>query len=388
MPAPLRIKNRDARRLFLDAQGLCSHLTGSLDLGQIIRDLGFVQLDTIQIVSRAHHHILWSRHQQYRESMLDHHLTEQRGVFEHFTHDASVIPMDFYPMWTRQFRRLEAKLRRRGWHVDKAGDAHHEQGRQRIAAEGPLCTKDFETAVVGDKAVWSLPPHKRALEYLWYAGELSTSHRQKFVKYYDLSERVIPADIRARLLSDQEQIDWLCQAALQRIVFGSDGDIQRFWDAVDHAEVKQWAATVSIHLVPVEIEGADRGWRQAVALADIEARLQSLPPLSRRLRIVNPFDPVIRDRTRLQRLFGFDYRVEMFVPAAKRRWGYYVYPLLDRDRFVGRIEVRAHRKTSTLTVQNLWQEPGVTWSTSREDRLNAELRRLARLAGMKTVTRE
>ena len=110
--APLQISNRDARRLWLDAQGLAATPTGTLDLDGMIQSLGFVQLDTIQVVSRAHHHILWSRNQNYRERMLNKHLADHRLVFEHFTHDASVIPMDFYPMWQRQFRRLEEKVRR------------------------------------------------------------------------------------------------------------------------------------------------------------------------------------------------------------------------------------------------------------------------------------
>ena len=109
--APLQISNRDARRLWLSAQGLAPTPTGKLDLDALIKSLGFVQLDTIQVVSRAHHHILWSRNQNYREPMLNRHMAKHRRVFEHFTHDASVIPMDFYPMWQRQFRRLEEKVR-------------------------------------------------------------------------------------------------------------------------------------------------------------------------------------------------------------------------------------------------------------------------------------
>ncbi|MHA1536013.1 MAG: DNA glycosylase AlkZ-like family protein, partial [Alphaproteobacteria bacterium] len=101
----LKIKNRDARRLWLVAQGLRSAPTGPLDVLQIIKDLGFVQLDTIRIVARAHHHIIWSRNQNYREPRLDRLLSKERAIFEHFTHDASVLPMDFYPMWARQFRR-------------------------------------------------------------------------------------------------------------------------------------------------------------------------------------------------------------------------------------------------------------------------------------------
>ncbi|MDJ0760511.1 MAG: crosslink repair DNA glycosylase YcaQ family protein [Woeseiaceae bacterium] len=382
MTAPLRIRNRDARRLFLSAQGLAETPTGPLDLEQLIHDLGFVQLDTIQVVARAHHHILWSRNQHYREPMLDRHMVEHRRVFEHFTHDASLIPMDFYPMWQRQFRRLEASLRRRGWHVDDAGESSHETVRRRIEIDGPLSTRDFNAEDRGNRDMWSLPSHKRALEYLWYAGELSTSHRVNFTKYYDLTERVIPGDVLDRAMPEQDQVHWLCTAALDRLSFGAEGDIQRFWDAVDSAEARSWANENRKNLVSVEVEGADRVWRKALAPADIEGRLKEAPSPTSRLRIINPFDPVIRDRTRLERLFGFDYRVEMFVPAKQRRWGYYVYPLLEGDRFVGRIEVKANRKAGTLTVLNLWPEAKVAWTPSREARLQSELGRLARFVGV------
>ncbi|GAB5458436.1 MAG: crosslink repair DNA glycosylase YcaQ family protein [Henriciella sp.] len=381
--APLKIPNRDARRLWLDAQGLSSTPTGKLDLPALINRLGFVQLDTIQVVSRAHHHILWSRNQNYREPMLNRLMAKERGVFEHFTHDASVLPMGFYPMWQRQFRRLEEKVRNWDWHKGMLDGEGRNAIKERIRVEGPLSTKAFDTKIKGEKQMWSRPPHKLALDYMWYAGELSTSHRDGFTKFYDLSERVIPSELLAQVPSDEAQIYWLCHAALARIGFGTEGDIQRFWDAVSASEVRGWAAEQT-ELVEVEIEGADGIWRRALAPEMIESRLAATPATSR-LRILNPFDPVIRDRTRLSRLFGFDYTVEMFVPAAKRRWGYYVYPLLEGDRFVGRIEVKADRKAGELNVLSLWAETKVKWTPARATKLEAELARLARLAGVTDV---
>ena len=237
MAQRLKISNRDARRLWLSAQGLAETPTGSVDLDDMIKRLGFVQLDTIQVVARAHHHILWSRNQNYREPMLDKHLADHRAVFEHFTHDASVIPMDFYPMWQRQFRRLEAKVRKWEWHRGMLDADGRNMIKARIRSEGPLCTKAFDTKVEGEKKMWSRPPHKLALDYMWYAGELSTSHRENFTKFYDLSERVIPDVYRQQEVSDADQLDWLCRQALERLAFGSEGDIQRFWDAVDNREV-------------------------------------------------------------------------------------------------------------------------------------------------------
>lgn len=383
--APLKLSNRDARRLWLDAQGLAATPTGTLDLDRLIHKLGFVQLDTIQVVSRAHHHILWSRNQNYRERMLNKHLADHRLVFEHFTHDASVIPMAFYPMWQRQFRRLEEKVRGWEWHRGMLDADGRNAIKDRIRAEGPLCTKAFDTKVKGEKQMWARPPHKLALDYMWYAGELSTSHRENFTKFYDLSERVIPDALRAHVPSDEAQIDWLCRNALDRMAFGSEGDIQRFWDAVSNAEAKTWATRNESELVPVEITCADKSVACVLAPPDIEQRLSTAQAATSRLRILNPFDPVIRDRSRLKRLFGFDYTVEMFVPAAKRQWGYYVYPLLEGDRFVGRIEVKADRKSGKLNVLRLWKEPKVRWAPSRTEKLEAELARLARFVGLEQV---
>ncbi|MEM6545156.1 MAG: crosslink repair DNA glycosylase YcaQ family protein [Pseudomonadota bacterium] len=378
--SPLRIPNRQARRLLLAAQGLNKTPTGAIDLKQMIERLGFVQLDSIQVVARAHHHILWSRNQNYREPMLDRHMADERQVFEHFTHDASVIPIDFYPMWQRQFRRLEEKVQSWGWDRAKSAGVDLRSIKRRIRQEGPLSTKDFSTKLVGEKSMWSRPPHKLALDYLWYAGELSTAHRINFTKFYDLTERVIPETHRQRSIADQDQIRWLCDAALRRLVFGTTGDIQRFWDAVDSAEVGAWVKEKASRLMPVDIQGADKSWRRAWAFEDVEQQLAQVPTPTSRLRILNPFDPLIRDRQRLKHLFGFDYTVEMFVPAAKRKWGYYVYPILEGDRFVGRIEVKATRKSGTLEVMNLWSESKINWTTARAEKLAAELLRLGRLS--------
>ncbi len=385
MAKPIRIDNKTARQLWLASQGLGATPTGPLDVLGTIKQLGFVQLDLIQVVSRAHHHILWSRNQNYREPMLDQLLAKDRSIFEHFTHDASVIPMDFLPMWERQFRRKKAQLDRSGWYKGLPDQAARAVIKDRIRDEGALCTTAFDTKVKGPKQMWSRPPHKLALDYMWYSGELATCHRVNFTKYYDLAERIFPQDLSATGLADQEQVDWLCHAALDRMGFGSPGDVQRYWDAASGDEVKTWLDRSQSKLQTVEVETAQGQWITGVTLADIEDRLEALQPPTTRLRILNPFDPVIRDRNRLSRLFGFDYRVEMFVPEAKRIWGYYVFPILEGHRFVGRIEVKADRKNSVLNVLNFWPEDGAKWPASRHEKLASELERMRRFVGVNSI---
>ncbi len=381
--ADLRITNKQARQLWLSHQGLATAPTGPLDVMSIIRGLGFVQLDTIQVVARAHHHIIWSRNQNYREPMLDKVLGKQNGVFEHFTHDASVLPMEFYPMWQRQFRRKKEKINNAGWYSTMLDADGRDKIKKRIKAEGPLSTHAFDTKIVGEKQPWSRPPHKLALDYMWYAGELATSHRENFKKFYDLGERVFPEHLRNEVHSDDAQQNWLCKEALHRLGFATVGEIQKFWEAMDAREVRVWADQTQ--LVPVEVQSACGAWTKAVAPVDIEERLQRLTQSTSRLRILNPFDPVVRDRNRLERLFEFEYRIEIFVPEAKRKWGYYVFPILEGDRFVGRIEVKADRKKSTLNVMNVWLEKGVKWTVQRASKLEAELSRLARFAGVRDI---
>ncbi|MGB7327205.1 MAG: crosslink repair DNA glycosylase YcaQ family protein [Rubripirellula sp.] len=381
---PLKIRNRDARRLWLTAQGLAAAPVGEIDTLQVIRDLGFVQLDTIQVVSRAHHHIIWSRQQSYREPMLDALMARDRMVFEHFTHDASILPMEFLPVWRRQFDRKRERIQKSNWFKGMTGEIGRKEILARVDREGPLSTRDFDTKINGKKRMWARPPHKMALDYLWYAGDLATSHRKGFTKYYDLAERVFPEHLLQQQLDDPTQLDSLCSTSLDRLVFGTSSDIKKFWEAADSKEVTEWLSQPSDR-VPVQWQTHDGQWIAAHAPADIETRIRDLDVPTSRLRILSPFDPLIRDRTRLQRLFGFEYRVEMFVPAAKRVWGYYVYPMLEGERIVGRIEVQADRNKSVLTVSKIWAEPGIKWTTSRANKLQAELARLARLAEVDQV---
>jgi uncharacterized protein YcaQ len=375
---PLRLSNTDARRLFLNAQGMADAPTGPLDLPGTIDKLGFVQLDTIRVVERAHHHILWSRNQHYRPRMLDKMLAKDRAIFEHFTHDASVLPMTSYPLWRRQFRRMEAKIRRSGWYKSMLDDDGCAAILDRIAKEGPLSTHAFDTVCQDKTVAWRRPPHKQALDFMWHSGRLATSHRKNFTKFYDLAERVIPEDILGDERSDEEQVDWLCKQAMDRLAFATPGEIQRFWEAADLAEVKAWSEAAGAALIPVLVESDSGDWQPMLAPSSIELALETLPPPTSRLRIVNPFDPIMRDRARLKRLFGFDYRIEIFVPAAKRLFGYYVLPLLEGDRFVGRIELRAERAEGKLHVLGFWPEVKPRFGAGRRQKLEAELSRLGR----------
>jgi len=371
----LSIDNRTARRLWLAVNRLSGPRPDSLLA--TIDALGFVQIDTIRNVVRAQDHILWSRWPRTREGQVWRHL-KNRDLFEHFTHDASLLPSWVLPLWHGQFARLGAQAARHEWYQSGLGQAEIAAIRARITAEGPLSTHAFDSKITGPREMWARPPHKKALEQMWYAGELATAHRKNFAKFYDLGERVFPAHS-----PDAQAHARLNHAALTRLAVANPGEIQRFWGAVPSADVRRWVSAED--LIPVEVEAAGGAWSAAFALPDITARLAALPAPGTRMRLINPFDPAVRDRTRLARLFGFDYRNEMFVPKADRRWGYYVYPLLEGLRFVGRIELKAERKTGVLQVRGFWPEPGVKWPANRHARLAAELARFARFGGLERI---
>ena len=377
----LRLSNRDARHLWLESHGLSNTPTGPLDLAKIVTDLGFVQLDSIRHVERAHDHIVWSRNQNYRVGGLDK-LLENRGVFEHFTHDASLLPMAFLPMWRRQFQRTAERISKAGWWKRMPDGEGRALIKDRIIREGALCTKDFDSEGTRPTEMWHRPAHKLGLDYMWYAGELATCHRANFVKFYDIAERVFPAEFLQQDLSQQEQIDWLCRAALERLGFATAGEIQRFWDACSSAEVRAWLAQNQSGLVELDVETAQGASMTAWALPDIERRAETAPQPTARLRVINPFDPAFRDRKRTEKLFGFYYRNEIFVPAEKRQYGYYVYPILEGARLVGRVALKADRAAGVLRLEELWPEASVAWPTSRQAKLDSELNRLARFTGL------
>jgi len=198
----------------------------------------------------------------------------------------------------------------------------------------------------------------------------------------------VPEELRLAEWSEADTIDWLMRGALDRLGFATSGELAAFWDIVTAQEARAWCAAALDRgeIVPVEVAGADGTQRAHVAFADIAETVEQAPEPTRRLRVLSPFDPALRDRNRAERLFGFYYRIEVFVPEAKRQYGYYVFPLLEGDRLVGRIDMKADRKAGVLNVTALWPEAGVAFGAGRLARLEAELTRIARLAEVGEVS--
>ncbi|MEL7100624.1 MAG: crosslink repair DNA glycosylase YcaQ family protein [Pseudomonadota bacterium] len=383
------LDNRAARRVFLDRHALLEPPTGpakGADLLHLIKRLGFVQLDSINTVARAHDLILFSRRARFRPADLKR-LYEQGGaLFEHWTHDASMIPQAFYPWWHLR-RQRDADLLRARWKKWRQHEFEHLMGDvlRHIRDTGPCCSADLGTDEPRKPGGWwDWHPSKTALEYLWRSGALTVIGRDGFQKRYDLTDRVIDDSLRTAVPDEAETIDWCCNAALDRLGFATHGELAAFWDHIRPAEAKSWVTTevAQGRLMPVTVVGADGTPREALARPDLpEDPALGAPPCPR-LRVLSPFDPVLRNRTRAERLFGFTYRIEIFVPEPKRRYGYYIFPILEGDRVVGRVDMKAHRNEDVLRVKALWPEQGVKWGKGRHAAFEAELDRLTRLAGV------
>ncbi len=387
-----QLDNQTARRIFLDRHALAENPAGpskGADLKLLIDRLGFVQLDSVNTVARAHDMILFSRRPTYRPKNLKLLYERDRALFEHWTHDAATIPIEFYPQWHMRFRRDAEKLKAqwRNWRRDGFED-RFKSVLDHIEKHGPVCSSDVgEDEKKGSGGWWDWHPSKTALEFLWRSGALAVVGRDGFRKRYDLTERVIDETLRdtAQCPPERDCIDWHCSAALDRLGFATSGELAAFWATVTPTEAKQWCQTAEAEgqIIPAEITCSDGNCRKVYARP---ALLSEAPPTpSTRVRVLSPFDPALRDRNRAQRLFGFHYRIEIFVPEAKRRYGYYVFPLLEGDRLVGRIDMKAQRDAGVLAIRAAWPEHGIRWTKSRLSKLFAELDRVARFAGLETV---
>lgn len=396
MTLPL-IGNRDARRIFLHRHLLSDAPQGPAsgkDLLQLIQGLGFVQLDSINTVARAHDLILFSRRQRYRPQALKTLYERDGALFEHWTHDAAVIPMGYYPHWELRRQRDAQMLRQRykNWHQ------HDFEGRfqsvlDQIRAQGPVSSSDVgQDEPRSNGGWWDWHPSKTALEYLWRAGALCVVGRDGFQKRYDLTERVIDAALcdPSQAPDEAQTTDWCCNGALDRLGFATPGELAAFWAHISPAEAKAWVQREQAagRVEQMQIAGADGTVHRSFArpgLASDPAR--DMAPTAR-LRVLSPFDPALRDRKRAERLFGFRYRIEMFVPAPKRVYGYYVFPILQGDSIIARVDMKAHRDRDTLVVRALWPEPGSRWGKGKQAAFEAELARIIRLAGVSQIAFE
>ncbi|MFP6663277.1 MAG: crosslink repair DNA glycosylase YcaQ family protein [Deltaproteobacteria bacterium] len=386
-----RIEPRESRRILLAAQELAAppgRRAGPKSVQRLIEKLGFVQIDSIQVVEQAQHLILHARLEGDHRAALKTLREKDRALFEHWTHDASLIPTRWYAHWQPRFLRWQEYFERRT--PEESGVRQKFESmlatvEARVRTGGALRSRDLDDLRDGHKAGswWDWHPGKAGLERLWLTGRLAVARRERLEKVYDLSERIHAQAHAAPAPTPEEHRAWACRTALERLGVATAKEIADFWKSIPVREARAVADA-----------GVRRGEWESVVLADTDGReraayatpqahrLARVQPVEDRIRLLAPFDPVIRDRDRLLRRFGFDYRFEAYVPQKKRVYGYYVLPMLCGDRFVGRLDPKYDRKQGELIVRGpFWEEQAGTPAHARM--LRDALDRLAGFLGAK-----
>lgn len=347
------ISIQEARTLAIGSQLLDgpSLLNGKEGTRQVIEHLGYVQIDTISVVARAHHHALWSRVPDYSPAHLQSLEEEDRAVFEYWAHAASYLPMADYRF---SLPRKEEFISGDG-HWFKKDHKMIARVYERIKQEGPLMSKDFENPSKNQSKSngmdWARNPVNLALRQLFMEGRIMVAGRRGFQKAYDLPERILPPHVDTRMPSRKEYFQYIVER-----------------DVRAHGLVKATEIAYLLKNTRKEVDALLKEMVHEGILAKVKVEgingepyfigPQSLDKLhaekvERRLRILSPFDNLVIQRKRLEELFGFKYTLECYVPAAKRKFGYFGLPLLLGDEFIGQIDLKADRKTKTLWINNL-----------------------------------
>ncbi|WP_419807601.1 winged helix-turn-helix domain-containing protein [Sphingomonas sp.] len=371
-----RLTLAQARRVTIAAQGLDRPRPDQVTTGAIRRTaerLALFQIDSVNVVTRAHYLPAFSRLGPYDTTLLDRMAwgpPRERRFFEYWAHEASLLPLDLHPLL--RWRMAAADRGEIGWGALRAyaGERRAEALalRDRVGAEGPLAASDVERRTGGGWWTWS--DAKRTLEWLFWAGHVTTATRRgSFERVYDLTERVVPPAVLALPTPDPATAHRaLIERAARAHGIATEPclrDYFRLKPAQSMAAVAALAAEGV--LLPATVPGwTERAWLHRDARRPRRAAARAL---------LAPFDPLVWERTRTERLFGFRYRLEIYTPADRRVHGYYVLPFLLGERLVARVDLKADRQAGRLLVHAVHPEPDAPGETMRE--LEAELDLLA-----------
>lgn len=371
-----------ARALHLAAQDMLSprrRRASKPDVLAAIRRMGMLQIDTISVVARSPYLVLWSRLGDYEPSWLDELLAEGR-LFEYWAHEACFLPIEDYGLYRHRMLDPEAMGWKysANWMRERAGEvaallAH-------VRDKGPVRSSDFERSDGKGGGWWEWKPEKRTLEVLFTAGELMIAHRHNFQRIYDLAARVHPSwhdgltppleEVRRSFVLQAVRALGLARAA---------------WIPDYHRTRRPHPDPAALAEQGLLLRGRVEGWTDPVYIHPEHAELArqamegGLAP--RLTTLLSPFDPIVWDRRRALELFGFDYRLECYTPAEKRRYGYFTLPILRRGALVGRVDAKAHRKTGEFELRSVHLEPGVRVSERLVDDVATAVQRCARWHG-------
>ena len=378
----MQLSHAAAQALMVAAQGLHRRRAGiasKADLLATIRRMGVLQIDTIHVVARSPYLVLWSRLGAFSQEWLTDLLAEG-ALFEYWAHEACFLPIESFPLFRR--RMLDATIGGMKWKYSHEWAAQNGAALERVLAHvrehGPARSSDFERTDGQAGGWWEWKPEKIALETLFTAGELMIARRHNFQRIYDLRERIMPDWDDARVPSiDLVRRTWAIQAVRAL------GVTSARWVA----DYFRMSLRDTLPLLPVLvaegalIEVAVAGWEHPAyihpdnqALAEAAAAGALTPELT---TLLSPFDPLVWDRARALAMFGFDYRIECYTPAPKRRYGYFTLPILRRGQLIGRLDPKAHRKEGRFEVKALHLESGIPVTSELVDDIAGTLREFA-----------
>ncbi|MGH8901729.1 MAG: winged helix-turn-helix domain-containing protein [Egibacteraceae bacterium] len=376
-----------ARRIVLAAQGFATpRPKGVVDrrhLRRVLRHTGLLQIDSVNVVTRAHYVPAFSRLGPYPRAALDRMAwgspVRNRELFEYWGHEASLLPVDAHSLL--RWRMARAGHEAWGWMVRLAREqpAYVQSVLGEVCARGPIRACELPDDRVERGRWWNRSAAKHALEFLFWSGEVTaTARTASFERVYDLPERVLPKSVLdAPTPTEEAAYRALLLRAAASLGLGTARDLADYYRLrIPLARARLAELVEDRALLPVRVEG----WRE----------LAYLDPGARRPRVVNarallaPFDPLIWERSRIERLFGVHYRIEIYVPAPQRRYGYYVLPFLLGDRLCARVDLEADRQAGVLRVLGCWHEPDAAPAQVAEP-LATELADFARWLGLSRV---
>jgi hypothetical protein len=348
--------------LFLERQHLARPGARGLTprrLTRFVEDVGGLQLDSINVIDRAHHLTLWSRFGPYDRARLERLVYRRRLLFEYWAHAACLVPTSMLPWWRRAM--LDYRVRHTGWSRWLRRNARVlATVTEAIRANGPMANADFE----GRRPAggwWAWRPVQHALHYLWMTGALAIESRRHFQKRYDLLERAIPGVLGLEPVSSAEFRRWHLERSLHAMGAATEADLSRYLSYPRFAPGVRRAALAGMRergeVMEIEVEGTPGRWfvlsRDLPALAGAGRRRAAAHGTT----LLSPFDSLLWHRDRVARLFGFAYRIEVYTPGPRRVHGYYTLPILHDGQLIGRVDAKANRGERRLEVPSVHFEP-------------------------------
>ena len=362
---------RAVRGLFLERQHLATPRAQALTprrLGRFVEDAGGLQMDSINVLDRAHYLTVWSRFGPYDRARLDRLVYRRRLLFEYWAHAACLVPASSLPWWRRAM--LDYEVRHTGWSGLQRNAGVLREVRAAIREGGPMVAADLERRPRrgAGGGWWAWRPVHHALHHLWMTGDLAIHSRRHFQKRFDLTERVHDQALAARPVTAEEFRRWHLERSLHAMGAVTETDLGGYLTFPRAAAMGRRTVFAAMRergeVVPVEVEGSRAAWWALARDLPALHRASGRPALSAGTTLLSPFDSLLWHRDRVVRLFDFEYRIEVYTPGPKRVHGYYTLPILHDGHLLGRLDAKTHGAEKRLEVRHAHFEPWLAKGTA------------------------